>query len=43
MRSVLILHLTSLLSGLTYCFYIWCIFDNPEPTFTLQLVSLRKS
>ncbi|MDE5112422.1 MAG: hypothetical protein O4753_14625 [Trichodesmium sp. St7_bin2_1] len=22
---------------------IWCIFDNPDPTFTLQLLSLRKS
>ncbi|MDE5083184.1 MAG: hypothetical protein O4805_15780 [Trichodesmium sp. St16_bin2-tuft] len=30
-------------SGLTYCFYMWCIFDNPDPIFTLQLVPLRKS
>ena len=30
-------------SGLTYCFYMWCIFDNPDPIFRLQLVSLRKS
>ena len=30
-------------TGLTYCFYMWCIFDNPDPIFTLQLVSLRKS
>ena len=22
---------------------MWCIFDNPDPIFTLQLVSLRKS
>ena len=25
------------------CFLMWCIFDNPDPIFTLQLVSLRKS
>ena len=31
------------LTGLRYCFYIWCIFDNPEPIFTLIEVSLRKS
>ena len=31
------------LTGLRYCFYIWCIFDNPDPIFTLQLVYLRKS
>ncbi len=30
-------------TGLTYCFYMWCIFDNPDPIFKLQLVSLRKS
>ena len=30
-------------TGLTYCFYMWCIFDNPDPIFTLQLVFLRKS